>query len=644
MKVIMNLRLQIYNIKSFTIILIMSFFTSCSTSQEQALEATLTFAGANRAELEKVLHHYKDEPLKQAAAHFLIAHMKDRHFYRSAGTDSIRHYLTVAARQESCLPFDVEQKWGAYDYRQETPIYDAQVLTADYLIENIEEAFEAWHYREWGQHYSFDDFCRYLLPYWIGDEAPDRWRHAFVKRFRPVLDSLYQGTDVVVAVDSLQHYLQRTCPFCYNNDFRYPRLGGEFLLEHAVGACREETDFMIYLLRTLGIPVANDRYIYSPDAFLGHSWSVFKDTTGRFIPTELLRTGVSREWTNSRRKGKVYREHTIPLSGTGSLFGDRLTEVTTDYYPANRVTIPMMERKGKEKEGLVGVFSMNGWIPIGKYRWEDGKAVVENIETGGLIYQPLRMDGGTWAPGGYPFVTDGEGNATALVPDVTQEETVTLTRKHPLTKYWVTLMHDMDGVRIYGSNDRDFHHRTLLGEPMCDSLCSRKKEITPENAGTFRYVMVCPPEGKRLNVSELDVYEEGKKVECRIVRADAPLGGVTDYSMEKALDGDNLSRFEALNVGTDFVVELERPARIDHIVYVSRNDDNYVAPGETYELFYQNGVEGWKSLGMQTAADERLVYEDVPPGALLWLHNHTRGVEEQVFRYIDGEQVFCYGL
>ena len=114
--------------------------------------------------------------------------------------------------------------------------------------------------------------------------------------------------------------------------------------------------------------------------------------------------------------------------------------------------------------------------------------------------------------------------------------------------------------------------------------------------------------------------------------------------MEKALDGDNLSRFEALNVGTDFVAELERPARIDRIVYVSRNDDNYVAPGETYELFYQNGEEGWKSLGMQTATEERLVYEDVPRGALLWLHNHTRGVEEQVFRYVDGEQVFCYRL
>ena len=89
---------------SFSLILLLSFLVFCTTSQERALEATLTFAGTNSAELEKVLHHYKDEPLKQAAARFLIAHMKDRRHYRSAGIDSIRHYLTVATKQESCLP------------------------------------------------------------------------------------------------------------------------------------------------------------------------------------------------------------------------------------------------------------------------------------------------------------------------------------------------------------------------------------------------------------------------------------------------------------------------------------------------------------------------------------------------------------
>ena len=632
---------------SICIIVLLFMFTSCTSSIDRQLEDTLTFAGSNRTELEKVLHHYRNAPEKQEAARFLLAHMKDRHFYRSAGIDSIHHYLKVATRQESCLPFDVEEKWGAYNYKNETPIYDAQVLTADYLIENIDLAFEAWQYREWGKHYSFEDFCHYLLPYWIGYEAPDNWRKVFAEHFRPVLDSLYQGTDVVVAVDTLQHYLQRTYPFCYNNDFRYPNLGGEFLLEHAVGACREETDFMIYLLRSLGIPVASDRYIYSPDAFLGHSWSVFKDTTGCFIPTELLRTGVSRNWTNNRRKGKVYREHTISQEGAGSLFGNQLTDVTTDYYPTNRIVIPHLERKGKEKEGLVGVFSMNRWIPIGKYQWKNGQAVIENIETGGLVYQPLQMKGSHWVPNGYPFLTDEEGNATALVPDTVLTETMTLTRKHPLTKYWVDIMHDMDGVRIYGSNEKNFHHSTLLGETVCDSLYRRKKFVHPMNKETFRYIKVCPPRGKRLNISELVVYEDasqGKAVGCHIIQADIPLGGVSDYSADKALDGDNLSRFEAMNPDTDFVVELERPARIEQLLYVSRNDDNYVMSNETYELFYQDGKNGWKSLGVQTAEQEHLIYENVPKGALLWLHNHTKGVEEQVFRWIGGKQVFCYKL
>ena len=44
---------------SFSLILLLSFLVSCTTSQEQALETTLSFAGANRAELEKVLHHYQ---------------------------------------------------------------------------------------------------------------------------------------------------------------------------------------------------------------------------------------------------------------------------------------------------------------------------------------------------------------------------------------------------------------------------------------------------------------------------------------------------------------------------------------------------------------------------------------------------------
>lgn len=55
-----------------------------------------------------------------------------------------------------------------------------------------------------------------------------------------------------------------------------------------------------------------------------------------------------------------------------------------------------------------------------------------------------------------------------------------------------------------------------------------------------------------------------------------------------------------------------------------------------YELFYQSGVKGWISLGVQTATTNELTYRNIPEGALLWLRNLTRGKEEQVF-YIEME-------
>ena len=49
-------------------VLLLLILSSCVSVTDKQLEATLTFAGTNRAELEKVLHHYKDNPQKQEAA------------------------------------------------------------------------------------------------------------------------------------------------------------------------------------------------------------------------------------------------------------------------------------------------------------------------------------------------------------------------------------------------------------------------------------------------------------------------------------------------------------------------------------------------------------------------------------------------
>lgn len=77
------------------------------------------------------------------------------------------------------------------------------------------------------------------------------------------------------------------------------------------------------------------------------------------------------------------------------------------------------------------------------------------------------------------------------------------------------------------------------------------------------------------------------------------------------------------------------------MLYIPRNDDNYIASGELYELFYHNGTEGWISLGKQMGISDSLIYENIPSNAMLWLRNLTKGREEQQFILGErGEQMF----
>ena len=67
-----------------------------------------------------------------------------------------------------------------------------------------------------------------------------------------------------------------------------------------------------------------------------------------------------------------------------------------------------------------------------------------------------------------------------------------------------------------------------------------------------------------------------------------------------------------------------------------RNRDNFIRKGDCYELFYAT-AGGWTSLGKQVAVSDSLAY-DVPKGALLYLRDHTRGVDDRIFEMVDGKQ------
>ena len=88
-------------------------------------------------------------------------------------------------------------------------------------------------------------------------------------------------------------------------------------------------------------------------------------------------------------------------------------------------------------------------------------------------------------------------------------------------------------------------------------------------------------------------------------------------------------------------LDLGRAVELSKLCYLPRTDDNFIREGEEYELCYWDG-EGWSSLGRQIGrrATQELVYDNVPAGALLILHNHTKGKEERIFTYENGRQVW----
>jgi hypothetical protein len=147
---------------------LMLALASCASSSH--LEQALILAGENRAELEKVLAHYSKDPadtLKYKAACFLIENMPGHYSYKNDAHindyyNGIRSSVSYSQSKEDNKA--VIEKISSEYLTQFEYILDIKIISGDYLIKNIENAFDVWQNGEWATHVSFDDFCEYILP------------------------------------------------------------------------------------------------------------------------------------------------------------------------------------------------------------------------------------------------------------------------------------------------------------------------------------------------------------------------------------------------------------------------------------------------------------------------------------------------
>ena len=83
-------------------------------------------------------------------------------------------------------------------------------------------------------------------------------------------------------------------------------------------------------------------------------------------------------------------------------------------------------------------------------------------------------------------------------------------------------------------------------------------------------------------------------------------------------------------------MDMGKGVSVASVRIVPRSDDNDIHPGDTYELRYWNDNNTWTSCGIKEADSNVLHYDNIPQGALMWITNHTRGMDERAF-LIDEE-------
>ncbi len=630
------------------IFVLVALLVSCGQgSVSSGVAEALSNAGANRSELFHVLRHYEDngDSLKLCAAQFLIGSMADKGYLTGKAIDEYYTFIDSVyqiSQEEYDIPYIYEVFRRNAVHLTERPIInrDVQMLSADYLIRNIDEAFAVWD-RPWNRHLTFEEFCEWILPYRVGTEIPENWRVLYRERFEPLLvdDSIRTARQ---ACEAINNELIKLPIHIAETGVLSVSLRPSSLINIKFGQCGDYANLAIYAMRAAGIPVGIETVPHWGDMNNGHVFNVVYDNDGTFHDFSGAENNPDEHLARFRSKiPKVYRQTFGSQASSLALrhgnedipdfFKDPCKVDVTARYPfikSKDITVDMPE-VGRRFAYLC-VFDPNGWTPVA---WGTVEGIQARFEAVGsdIVYQTAVYSEGKLRLVGNPFFLDSLGSLKYFTPQAETMDYV-LERKFRDPYRLEYLPPLMQGSRFQGADNPEFRDAVtfyvISEEPAFQYIT-----VMNENRKPVRYVRYQSSDTTWGNMAEVEFYTEGSDspLQGEIIGKYIPSVYYPRNGAEMLFDGDPLTFFHTNDSLSWGGLELKKPEVITRIRYLIRNDDNGIRKGHEYELFYMKDGE-WKSLGRKVAVeDDRLFYKGIPKGALYWLRDYTRGREERIF-------------
>ena len=422
-------------------------------TSRSALENALNQAGSNRSELETVLKHYRTtdvNPQKLYAAEYLIENMPGHYSY--AG-NQIYEYYDYAARILADKSLTPEQQRDSLlaitdlKYRDlpNHTIPDAQVIKADFLIDNIDKSYNQWTTCPWASQVTFDEYLEWMLPYkGIELQELDGWRDTLLAYFgkgleHPIVNDVEYNTTMGVA-----DMLRRDAESGMNRHGLYsgaglPLLSAYLLPRQTFGDIPDYALVAALLMRSGGVPAVIDETPVGSRFTAAVRWFVILDDKGMERASEWdLSTTIGNSFFPYERGPKVYRNSFVinkdrweykKKSKYKYPFDLGKKDVTSHYFLTCDLKIPISNEAHKQlKDKYVYIAAAvrnkdKPWVIVDFGKIKQGKACFQEMGRE-VLYLVMGYDGEGLVTISAPFILHKDCSIEYVSLDTIQSNTL----------------------------------------------------------------------------------------------------------------------------------------------------------------------------------------------------------------------------